>query len=117
MLITVPFCHLPFSNGQVFDIQTSYRSAFQIREVEAVSKRKDFAYFRTIVDNGVRFIMYDSEPMCRCPAHVSWHDKAGQMWSGYLGLESYLQGYTTWHKVGSRCKPAPSQLMKQMGVL
>jgi hypothetical protein len=117
MIIPVAMCNDIESGCQLFDTELSFRSAFQIREVEAVSKREDFAYFRTIADNGVRFIMYDSEPMCRCPAHVSWHDKAGQMWSGYLGLESYLQGYTTWHKVGSRCKPAPSQLMKQMGVL
>lgn len=107
MKISVPFCFLPNSNAQEFDLETSFRSRFQIQQIKEVSERPDFAYFVCMLHENSSWIMYDREECCRCPVVVTWYDKAGQCWSGRVGMKKFMDGHTTWRKVSGTYPPVP----------
>lgn len=100
-IIEVPFCHLPNSKVQAFDMRTCQRSEFQVNELLKVSQRDDFAYFVVMLDTDCEVIMH---PDYHCQCHVMWYSKDGQCWFGRLGLRKFLDG-ETWHKVGTGTPP------------
>jgi hypothetical protein len=105
--ITIPFCYLPNSKAQVFDLETTYRSKFQIEQLKAVSERDDFAFFTTLLHERSEWIAYDREASCKCPVTIMWYDKYGQCYAARVGMKKFMDGLTTWRKVGSGNKPDP----------
>jgi hypothetical protein len=91
--IRVPFCYLPNSKAQVFDLDTSYRSKFQAETLLKISQRDDFAYFVTLQHEGKSWLFYDQEPQCSGPCHISWYSKDGAIHSAYVGRKRIIRAY------------------------
>ncbi len=87
MQITVPFCFLPNSRTQVFDMDTCKRSLFQVNTLSEISKREDFAYFVTMLDAGTDWLMH---PDYKGPCTVTWYSKEGIAHSISLGVKRNL---------------------------
>ena len=88
--ITVPFCYLPNSLSQTFDLSTSTRTEFQANTLLEISQRKDFAYFITCQHERKLWLMVDNHPSCKGPCYIAWYDKAGQMHTMKVGAKKIL---------------------------
>ena len=97
--IVVPFCFLPNSLTQKFDLASTKRSEFQIRFLEEISKRGDFAYFVLTSDEGKTFIMH---PDYIVPFTVFWYDKEGCFNVDRIGRQRVLS-----HSCKKGSSPAP----------
>ena len=88
--ITVPFCFLPNSKKQVFDMDTCKRSEFQIHYLYNVSRQSDFAYFVIMHDVGRELII---APEHKNSVNVMWYTKDGHCYSVLLGRKVVLQSF------------------------
>ena len=88
MQITIPFCYLPNSKVQVFDMDTCRRSLFQVQFLETISKQEDFAFFVTNDDCGAEYII---APEFHCKVLVAWYTKDGAAHWADVGLRTMLK--------------------------
>jgi len=102
--ITVPFCFLPNSKVQVFDMDTCKRSEWQVNELLKVSQREDFAYFVIVHDSGRRLIM---APEYKSQCNILWYDKNGCMRVATLAEDGFIGDFDDWRKICKNAKPKP----------
>jgi len=101
--LTVPFCYLPNSKVQEFDMATCKRSEFQVNALLEVSQRDDFAYFVIMQDVGREIIM---APEYDDTCFIMWYDKEGRMYAGSLGKDDFLSGFgDSWRLVSESGVP------------
>jgi len=86
--IEVPYCHLPNSEVQTFDMSTCKRSLFQIQTLQDIANRDDFAHFVAVQDTTGSFIMW---PEFKGPANVMWYDKSGSLHLFRIGANRILR--------------------------
>lgn len=92
LLISVPFCYLPNSKRQVFNIETMRRTKFQINQVAAIAAREDFAYF---VTNGSEASELIVPPEFGNPFCLLWYNKTGELNFVLIGRIRILRQFST----------------------
>lgn len=103
MQITVPFCYLPNSKSQTFDMETCRRSEFQIQKLLEISQRPTFAYFVTqgFIGGieGKKNLIYPEYPD---PFLMSWYNRDGSSEAMKIGRVGIL-----WENITHEGKPLP----------
>lgn len=96
--INVPFCRLPNSKYQSFDMTTCQRSPEQVATLLEVSQRPEFAYFVVTQSINEEYII---SPEYSCEFHCMWYDTEG--WMNYGTIHE--NGSVEWRKATTKSDP------------